>query len=289
MIVVFGATGSTGAHVVRGLLARGTRVRVAARDPDRAGALLGPGPEYVRADLLSGATLGPALAGARGAYVAVGGATGTPDLVAAESGLIDAARAAGLAHYVHISGVDAAVDAPAKIQRWHGAIEVHLEASGVPYTVLRPNFFMQNFLGLAPALRDGVLPAPARAARAAFIDARDIAACAVTVLTEPGHRDRRYTLTGPEPLSHLEVADQLGAVLGRPVRYADVPPEAFRKGGEAAGMPPWFAELLTDVYVEVLAAGRAASVTDDVRRLTGRGPRSLATFAQDHADLLRGR
>lgn len=282
MIVVFGATGNTGPGVVHGLLARGERVRVAARDPAKARQRVGEGPEFVYADLLRPESLAAALHGAERIYVAVGGMSGTPDLVAAETRLIDVAKAAGVAQYVHVSGIDAALDGPAQIQRWHAAIEVALEKSGVPFTLLRPNFFMQNFLGLAAAIQSGVLPLPAKEARASLIDARDIAEVAVVVLTEPGHLGRRYALTGPDPISHRDVATILGEVVGHRVEYLNVPPEAFAQAGRDAGMPSWFAELLTDVYVQVLAAGRADRVSDDVRRLTGHAPRSFATFAQDH-------
>ncbi|MBK6683945.1 MAG: SDR family oxidoreductase [Deltaproteobacteria bacterium] len=288
MIVVFGATGNTGLHLVRDLLARGLRTRVAARDPEKARRLIGQGPEYVRADLLQPESLNAALAGAQGLYVAVGGMSGTPDLVAAESRLINVAKASGVAQYVHVSGIDAAVEGPARVQRWHAEIEVAIEKSGVPFTILRPNFFMQNFLGMAGAIRTGVLPLPAGEARASLIDARDIAHAAAVVLSEPGHLGRRYTLTGPDPISHRDVAAMLGEVMGHRVEYLNVPPPAFAQAGRDAGMPGWFAELLTDVYVQVLAAGRAERVTDDVRRLTGRPARSFATFAQDHRAAFRG-
>lgn len=288
MIVVFGATGSTGVPLVRRLMAEGRAVRAAVRDAARARALLGGGVELVEADLERPATLPRALAGATSVYCAVGGPTGTTDLVGAERGLIDAARAAGVGHYVKVSGVDASPEGPARIQRWHGEIERHLEASGVPFTVLRPNFFLQNFLGLAPAIASGALPLPTGEARAALVDARDVADAAAAVLTAPGHTGRRYTLTGPAAVSHGEVAAALARGLGARVEFLDVPPEAFRAGGVDAGMPPWFADLLTDVYVTVFAAGRAARVTDDVARLTGRAPRSLDDFIRDHRDALAG-
>jgi uncharacterized protein YbjT (DUF2867 family) len=282
MIIVFGATGSTGPHLVKTLLAAGQRVRAVARDPGKARRLLGEGAQIVPGDLERPETLAPALAGGDRVYTAVGGATGTPDLVAAESRLIDAARAAGIRHYVKVSGIDSAPDAPARIQQIHGAIERHLVASGLPYTILRPCFFMQNFLGLAPAIRAGALPLPTGEAKGSLIDARDIAEVAARVLLDPGHHGRVYTLTGPEALSHGDVARILTGTLEREVRFLDVPAEAFQQGGVEAGMPPWFADLLTDVYRKVFAVGGAARVTDDVPHLLGRPAGSFATFAREH-------
>ena len=183
MIVVFGATGSTGVPLVRRLVSEGRAVRAAVRDVAKARGLLGDGVELVRADLERPATLPGALEGAAAVYCAVGGPTGTTDLVAAERALIDAARAARVGRYVKVSGIDASPEGPARIQRWHGEAERHLEASGLPFTVLRPNFFMQNLLGLAPAIAAGVLPLPIGDARGALIDARDIADVAAVVLT----------------------------------------------------------------------------------------------------------
>jgi uncharacterized protein YbjT (DUF2867 family) len=266
------------------LLGAGQRVRAVVRDRDKARRMLGAGVELVSGDLERPETLGPALAGARKVYVAVGGATGTPDLVAAECALVDAARAAGVGHYVKVSGIDARPAGPARIQRWHGTIEEHLVASGVPYTILKPSFFMQNFLGLAPAIRAGALPLPTGEASGSHIDSRDIADVAARVLTAPGdsHLGQRYTLTGPESLSHGDVARILSGTLEREVRFVDVPGEAFCQAGVQAGLPPWFADLLTDAYLRVFATGGAARVTEDVPRLLGRPARPFAAFAREH-------
>jgi uncharacterized protein YbjT (DUF2867 family) len=283
MTTIFGATGSTGSHLVKTLLQAGQRVRVAVRDVDKARRLLGPGCEVVAADLARPETLPAALAGSKAVYTAVGGATGSLALVDWECRLIDAARAAGVQHHVKVSGIDSAPEAPSRIQRMHGTIERHLASSGVPFTVLRPSFFMQNFLGLAPAVRAGALPLPTGAGRAGLIDARDIAEVAARVLLDPGpHRGQRYTLTGPELLSHGDAARILTGVLERPVAFVDLPGAAFCQAGIDAGLPAWFAELLTDVYVEVFARDGVARVTDDVPRLLGRPARTLAAFVREH-------
>ncbi len=291
MIVVFGCTGSTGPHLVRELLERGERVRATARDLAVAEARLcaaGVDPadvELVSCDLEVDETLEPALRGADGVYVAVGGPGGPADLVGAETRLVDRAQRAGVRRYVKISGIGARPQNASRIEQMHGRIAEHLLAADVEATVLEPSFFMQNFLGLAPAITAGALPMPTGQARAGLIDARDIASVAAAVLTSEGHAGQRYVLTGPELLSHGDVATQMTAVLERPVAFVDVPAPAFEASLREAGLPAPFASLLTDVYANLYATGRAERLSDEVERLTGRPPRTLATFLRDHRAL----
>lgn len=281
MIVIFGATGNTGPHLVQMLTQRGQKVRAVVRDEARARELLGPEVELRRADLAQPDTVRAALDGAQKVYSAIGGPRGSERLVELVCGLVDAARAAGVEHFVEVSGIDARPDSPSRIQRWHGAIAEHLIASRLPHTILEPAFFFQNFLGMAAPIQAGVLPLPTGAARAGLIDARDVADVAATVLTEAGHLGQRYVLTGPESLSHAEVAAIFTQVLDRPIQFVDVPGDAFCKAGIDGGLAPWFAELLTDVYVTVFAQGLIQRTTDVVPRVTGHGARSLAAFVRE--------
>ena len=287
MFVVFGATGATGQSAVQELLERGAQVRVAVRDPARVAALP-PEVERVQADLCDGDSVAAALEGAHGVYAAVGGPTGSPQLADLMCGLIDAAKHAGVRRFVHVSGIDAHRSGRAQIQRWHQQIHRHLDASGMERVTLEPTFFLQNFLGLAPAIASGVLPLPAGQGLSALIDARDIGEVGAHVLMTPGHAGAIYTLTGPELLSHHDAAAILSRELGHSVQYLDLPAEAFCAQLQQAGLPPWFAELLADVYATVLAPGHAARATDDVARLLGRPPRSCATFIQDYRAALGG-
>lgn len=288
MIVVVGALGSTGSAAVEQLLARNRPVRAVVRDLARARARLPAAAELVVADVGDRNSHARILDGATGIYCAIGGPGGSTELIDIECAFIDAAQRAGVRHYVKVSGMDSTPDAPTVIQRWHGTIEQHLRASSLPETVLRPTFFMQNFLGLAPAIQQGVLPLPTGSARCALIDARDIGEVAAHVLTSEGHAGRTYTLTGPESLDHSAAAAILSHVLERPVQFVDLPGPAFEANLVAAGLPAWFAALLTDVYVAGFAPGHLERRTDDVQSLLGRAPRTLAQFARDHRSLLAG-
>ncbi|HEY8945973.1 MAG TPA: NAD(P)H-binding protein, partial [Polyangiaceae bacterium] len=160
MIVVFGATGNIGPHLVRTLVSQGVRVRAVVRELTRARALLPAEVELVEGALEQPESVKAALERATQVFCGVGGPRGTPELVEVECRLIDLAAAAGVQQYVKISGIDSHPDARSKIQRIHGEIEVHLRRSGLGYTILRPSFFLQNLLGMSAAIRQGALPLP---------------------------------------------------------------------------------------------------------------------------------
>jgi uncharacterized protein YbjT (DUF2867 family) len=282
MIVVFGATGNIGPQLVHTLVSRGLRVRAVVRDLPRAQTLLPSGAELVEGDLERPESVKAALEQAAQVFCGVGGPRGTPNLVEAECRLIDLAAAAGARQYVKVSGIDSRPDGASKIQRIHGEIERHLSSSALGHSILRPSFFLQNLLGMGAAIRQGALPLPTGHARCGLIDARDVADVAAEVLSDGKHLGQTYTLTGPAALSHSDVAAILSAQLAKPVSHVDVPPSAFYQAGVGMGLPAWFVDLLTEVFVEVFATGQAERVTDDVSRILGRAARSCERFVADH-------
>lgn len=278
MLAVIGATGTTGAGVVTTLLAAGTPVRAIVRDAAAARTALPPGAEIVTVDLRDRGSVDAALQGVDRLYCGLGR---SPTLVADEQAVIAAAERAGVRQYVKCSGVTVA-GGRSRIQEQHHALEEYLRGR-VPYTIVAPSFFMQNFLGLAGAIAAGVLPVPTGAARAGLIDAGDIVRSVVAVLGDDRHLGQRYQLTGPASLSHADAAAIFARVLGHPVVHADVTAAEFAAAAAGAGLPGWFAELLADVYAVFFASGEADLVTDTVRTLTGTAPRSLEAWVRDHA------
>lgn len=281
MYGVIGATGTTGSGVIKALVEAGQPVRAIVRDEAAARTLLGASPEVVAADLHDPDSVARALDGVSHVYCGLGRA---PDLFEIEQCAVVAARRVGVRQYVKCSGVVVGAEKPSRIQQQHGALEDLVRAQ-LPHTILAPSFFMQNFLGLAGAIRSGALPLPTGNARAGLIDAADIVASAVAVLGHEEHLGKRYQLTGPESLSHTDAARIFSEVLRKPVTFLDVPEAAFVDGCTQAGMPRWFAGLLADVYVRFFGGGSADLTTDAVRTLTGRAPRSLAAWLRDHATL----
>lgn len=284
MILVTGAVGNVGRVLVPLLHARGARARVLVRRPDRYRA---PGPEVEVCAGHFGApeTLAPALAGVHTVFLLSGV---HPEMVALQCRMVDAARTAGVRRIVKLSGMDASPSAPIALGRWHGEVEAAIEAAGLDFTHLRPNIFMHNLLGQAAAIAaSGELRAALGDGRVSLVDVRDIAEAAARVLLEPGHDRRAYTLTGPRAITQAEVAALLAGATGRSVRYVPLSPAQAREEMTAARMPEWWADLLLELYA-VAAAGGCSRVAPDAQQLLGRAPRDFASFAADHAQVLRG-
>jgi uncharacterized protein YbjT (DUF2867 family) len=277
-ILVTGATGNVGGHVVRALTARGVAVRAFVRDPDRAARALGPDVE------LAAGSLDRALAGADRVFLACGN---VPEQVTFETAVVDAAAAAGVSRVVKLSGPDAAVDSPLIFERWHGEIERHLTASGLPRVLLRPRTYMTNLLAYARTVAEtGMLFAPAGTAAISFVDPRDVGEAAAACLTGEGHEGRTYTLTGPEAITYERIAGELGTATGRTITYVSVGDEQARQAMTDAGLPPMVADAIVAIFA-AQRAGSMASTTDTLRGLIGREPRTIADFARDHAGMFR--
>ncbi|MFB7504787.1 NAD(P)H-binding protein [Streptomyces broussonetiae] len=286
MIVVTGATGTVGSEVVSGLRARGEKVRALVRAGSAVPDAWDAGVEPVAADFTDPASLDRALAGADAVYLLV---AVHPEMDAHERNVIDAAVRTGRRPHLVLHAA-AGVGEHREGVRFLAAHTVglgHLGASGLPWTVLAPNGFFQNFLGMAAALRAGRLSLPGGTGAVSYVDTRDVAEAAVAVLTGTGHENAVYTLTGPAALTHARIADVLGEVVGHPVTYQALDPEAALAGMLAAGWEPWRAEGMAELY-GLYAAGGAAAVTSDVEKLTGHPARPFAAFATEHAAVLRG-
>ncbi len=284
MILVVGATGTNGREVVSRLSAVGSTVRALVRDPAKAADLRGGNVKLVQGDLDDPGSLDAALAGVERAFFV---SAIDRRYVERFRNFLDAARRAGTAHVVKFSGMCADPESPGEIFRQHGETDQLLAGSGLAYTILRPNSFHQNMLWSAGTIRDqGAFYTPMGDARQSLVDVRDIAAVAVEVLTEAGHEGQTYEITGPESLSYHDIAATLSEVLGKPVRYADVPPEVTREFMLQSGMPEWNARAVAEL-LELFSTGIAARTTDTVERITGRKPIAFEQFARDHADSFR--
>ncbi|GAA1970447.1 NAD(P)H-binding protein [Kitasatospora viridis] len=285
MIVVTGATGTVGSKVVVGLRERGESVRALLRDPAARPAEWDEGVQAVAADFADPASLDAALADADVIYLLV---AVHPEMEQHELNVIDAAVRSGRRPRIVLHAAAGVEYKPEGIRflSAHVAAHAHLQASGLPWTVIAPNGFYQNFLGTAAAVKQGNLTAPAGQAPVSWVDVRDVAEAAVAVLATEGHEGAVYTLTGPAGLTHAEIAEQLGAVAGREVAYTDADPQAALAGMLGAGLGQWRAEGIIELYA-LYAAGTAAAVSSDVEKLTGHPARSFAQFAADHADAFR--
>ena len=283
MILVTGATGAIGRHLIHHLVAAGTPVRAFVRDPAKGQEL---GCEFVVGDFDRPYSVAAALAGVDRLFL---NTSASPALVRQQTGAIDAARAAGVRQIVKVSVQDAAPGA-GLARGWHGEIEEHLKRSGVPWAVLRPGGFMQNFLADAPDIAEGGQFFGAyRDGAVAYIDSRDIAESAAALLTRPIGDNQTFVLTGPEGLTHDAIAERFTATLGRQIRYVDLTPEEMagrliNRYGLPAGMATEAVETMT-----YLASGAWGTPTTAVADLTGRAPRAFQDFLADQLDAFRPR
>ena len=279
MILVIGATGTVGSEVVRQLVATGERPRALVRDPATARQRLGDQVEHVVGDLDRPETIAAALAGVDRVFLLTTQSSRQPEW---ERAVIGPAARTGVGQLVKLSVFRANEQSPLQVARQHGQAERVLAQSGLAATILRPVFFMQNLLAM---VHDGAIATAAGDGRVAMVDARDIAAVAVATLTGGGHAGKTYTLTGPEALSFYQVASVLSRQTGRPLRHVRVPPDKVRVALQGRGVAAWYADDMARLH-SMLAVGYEEVVTDDIHRVTGRPPRTLAQFAGDHAGVL---
>ena len=283
-ILVTGATGSVGMHVVRELRERGVTARAFVRDPIKARRLLGDDVPLDVGDFADGASLRRAMTGVTRVFLS---SADGPEKVAHELAVIDAAEACNIRLLVKASMLGASISSPLPPFAWHGAIEQQLRMARVPSVILRSNFYMTNLLVSAESVRlSGRLIAPAAEGLIAMIDPRDVAAIAARVLTEDGHEGRTYVLTGPEALSHAQIARALSSATGTRIAFVDVPAQAAQQLMTEAKMPQWLVEHLNGLF-DLVRQGALAEITDSVAMPIEWKPRTFAQFARDHAALFR--
>ncbi len=287
MILVIGATGPTGSEAVRHLVLRGASVRALTRDPAKAEAI----PALAGADIVTGDSSRPdsldgVFAGADKVYLVPPTDQGW---VEAQSGLVAAAKRAGVRHIVKLSAIGVGPDQPSMSLSFHWQGEQEIEASGIPYTHIRGNSFFQNTLFEAATIKaENAFYDCVGGARFAKVDARDIGEVVATVLTEDGHEGSVYELTGPEALSYQDLASRLTAALGREIQYIDLSTDERAARLEEAGLPAWMAREFSDIYGRgFYRDGGGAYTTDTIERLLDRSPRRYDDFARDYADAFR--
>ena len=277
MILITGASGNVGKEVLKQIVASGAKVRAAFQTVGKAAAAPS-GVEIVTMDYNEPSTIQAALKGVERVFL-VG--PPTPNLPALERKAIDEIKQSGARHVVKLSAMGGR---GTTFPRQHADSEDYIKSSGVAYTFLRPNGFMQNFVTYNGATinSQNAFYGSQGDGQISHIDLRDVAAAAVKALTEDGHQGKAYTLTGPEGLSNARVAEILSDDTGREIKYVDLPAEEFKQALVGAGLPEWSANALNDLQ-QFYRAGEASAVTRDVEQLLRRKPTSFEQFSRDYA------
>jgi uncharacterized protein YbjT (DUF2867 family) len=276
MILITGASGHVGKEVLKQIAQMKAQVRAAFQSVSKAAAAPSE-VEIVSVDYNQPETLRSALKGVDRVFL-VG--PPTSELPALERKAMDVISQSDVRHVVKLSAMGGR---EAIFPRQHADSEAYIESSGVPYTFLRANGFMQNAINYSGATinTQNAFYGSEGAGRVSQIDIRDVAAVAVKALTEDGHVGKAYTLTGLAALMNSEIAQILSDELGREVRFINLPPAQLKEALLSAGVPEWNADALLDLH-RFYREGKAETVTRDVEQILGRKPISFVQFARDY-------
>jgi len=275
MIVITGATGKLGRHVVEALLAKvpAAEIAVAVRDPKKAEDLAARGVEVRRANYDDAASVEAALRGAEKVLLISSSEVGKRD--AQHRAVVDAAKKNGVKLLAYTSMLHADRSS-ISLAPEHKATEEAIRASGIPYVFLRNGWYLENYTeNLGPALQQGAMIGSARDGRIAGATRRDFAEAAVAVLTDDGHANKIYELAGDQPFTMSELAAEVASASGESVVYNDMPAAQYREILTSIGLPAPVAHMLADAD-EGIARGELDDRSGDLRRLIGRPTTPLA-------------
>jgi uncharacterized protein YbjT (DUF2867 family) len=281
-----GAAGNVGSSLLEHLNTAEVEVRALTHDESKVPSLRDRGVEAFVGDFSRPETLGPAFEEVDRVFHLT---PPSQEQTTFGINLLDAAKESGNdVRVVRQSVFKASHEAPSRLPKQHAEIEDALTSSGLPYTILRPNHFMQNSMAAAQTVAsEGKIYQPLGEGRLGMIDVRDIGEVAAKVLTEEGHEGQTYSLTGPASISYHDVAAALSKVLGKEVDYVDVPLDAAKESMMEMGFSEWVADGFIE-YAKALREGYGDLTTDDFERLTGHQATSYEKFAGDFAEVFRG-
>ena len=284
MICITGAGGTVGSEVVKQLELAKVPFRVAYFSKEKVDAALAKGIEAVIIDYNRPETLRAAFQGCDRLFLLGPNALNQTQL---ELNAVEAAKAVGVQYIVKQSVMGAEEEA-FSLALVHRPVEKAIESSGMAWTFLRPNSFMQNVVTfMSETIKtEAAFYSASDAAKIAHVDVRDIAAVAVKALTEPIHAGQAYTLTGPEALTYDELANELSKVLGRSISHISLSPSDLKHGMLAEGMPEAIADRMLDLE-RYYREDQASRITNDIKQVTGHDPRRFAQYTRDYASLLQ--
>jgi uncharacterized protein YbjT (DUF2867 family) len=283
-ILITGATGTVGSEVVKQLSARGENiiVKAAARSAtDNTFENLNR-VQVVQLDYDKPDSLAVALKGVDKLFLLTPFQSNMVDLT---SNLVSEAKKAKVKYIAKQSVMGADAEPGITPGRLHRQAEKIIEESGIPFTFLRPNFFMQNFVNYySNSIRSqGAFYMPAGDAKVSFVDVRDIAAVAVkSLINDNQQKGRTYNITGGEALSYGQAAEILSKVVGKKINYVNVTDQDARNGMKDMSMDEWTIKSMIELF-EITRAGYVSEISPIVEQVTGNKPITFSQFAKDYA------
>jgi len=280
MILLTGLTGTIGRRVAKRLLKSGHNFTVLLKDVDKVSDLKSKKVTLVKGDLSKPDIIKKAMEGIENAFLLP---PSTENQFKLEKNFIDAAKEAGVKHLVKYSAIGADPDSPSTILKHHGQSEKYLKNSGLRYTLIRPNLFMQNFIDFygQQIRKKKEIRLPLKNAKCGYVDVRDTARLINKVLTSNGSKSTIHTVTGPESLSCLEVTELFSEAMGKKINYVEIKLKEFKKDMVDAGVKESVAEAYSELY-KLIRDGLYDQITDDIYKVTGRQPHTFEEFLDDN-------
>ena len=280
MILLTGLSGNTGLRVANRLLKSGHNFTVLNKDIDKISEFKSKKVNIVKGTLSSTDSLKKAMDGIENAFLMspIG-----ENQFKLERNFIDAAKKAGVRHIVKYSAIGADPKSSSSILKHHGQSEQYLKESGLRYTIVRPNIFMQNFVDFygEQIKKKKEIRLPLKNAKCAYVDVRDTTRLIRKVLTSNGNKNTTYTVTGTESFNCAEVAELFSEAMGKKIKYLDLKPRDFKKDMLESGVKEKVAEAYNDLY-KVIRDGAYNQVSDDIYKVTGRQPHTFDEFLDDN-------
>lgn len=288
-ILVTGATGNIGSEVVKELLsdAPDVSIKAAVHSSQNVKKVKSDARvKDIQIDYNEPETVREALNGVDKLFLLTPDVPNAADLA---SNVVIEAKKAGIKQIVKQSVMGAALEADVGTMRLHRQVEKFIEQSGIPFTFLRPNEFMQNFINFhSPSIKgNNAFYIPLEDAKVSLVDVRDIAGVAVkSLIDEDKHKNKTYLITGPEALSYHQVAEILSNTTGRKINYVNISDGEARSAMKEIGMSDWLINTVSELS-EYFRKGKASEISPAVEDVTGNKPISFSQFAKDYAEAFR--
>jgi len=279
MILITGATGKSGSATANELFKLGVDYRALIRNPEKENELKEMGADVVIGSVEDVESLRSAMTDVESVLILL---PNSEDQLNLEKQIVDISIESDIKNIVKVSSIEATPDATSPIPKAHLQSEDYIKASGLNWTMIKPNFYMQNLLSSAATIKEqDKIFLPMGDGKTGMIDTRDVGKVLAKVLSEDGHSSKNYAITGPEILSFHDVAEKFSNVLGRNIDYVDMPMAAYKDILSKFLTNQWHLDSVIDLFLGI-AEGGIENKTDTYQELMGEAPISLQEYIEEH-------